>query len=52
MTTIRVRVRTTARKLALKVRPGVRVTLPRPTIPGKTPGARIRRVTRVQKDHD
>jgi hypothetical protein len=68
MTTIRFRVRTTARKLTLKVRPGVRVTLAKPTrvalakptrvalakptIPGKTRPTQIRQVTRVQKDHD
>jgi hypothetical protein len=50
MTTIRVR--TTARKIAIKVRPGVRVKMARPIVPGKTRRTRVRQVTRVQQDHD
>ena len=50
MTTIRVR--TQARKVVLKARPGVRVRIARPAVPVKSRGARIRQVMRVSKDHD
>ena len=53
MTTIRVRVRTTGgRKATLKVKPGVRVAVARPTTPVKTRPAPIRQGFRFQKDHD
>jgi len=50
MTTIRVR--TTARKIALKVRPGVRVKTARSTVPGKTRRVRVKQPVRFQQDHD
>jgi hypothetical protein len=44
-----IRVRTTARKIALKVPAGVRVKMARPTTPGKTRRTRVRQLARVRR---